>query len=121
MEFLGGYQVVSFIGVTVAGMVLFWVRAVCPQILGIIEIASAYWLVYLAVQVSGGFALGKSAFGGPDGLGPLQYAVSWTAFIGAVFVFARGLANLFPQLPIRKPAKGQPGNRSVSASSLQDK
>ena len=85
---------VPYLLLPVLGVVLFLARRRCPKWYGAAEIAAAFLLVRLGARSLGGFTIGVSALGGPDGLGPLRTVVGTTVFLGAVFVFIRGLEKL---------------------------
>jgi len=86
--------VVLYLLLPVLGFALFLARCRYPKFYGAAEIAVAFLLVRISVRTLGGFTIGVSAIGGPDGLGPLRATVGTATFLGAVFVFIRGLEKL---------------------------
>jgi len=79
----------------VLGFALFLIRASFPKLYGLLKIAVAFLLVGLGTRSVGGFTIGVSAFGGPEGLDPLRAVAATVAFLGALFAFIRGLEKLF--------------------------
>ena len=85
-----------FVGI-LAACLLFWCRTGKLWMYGLIELGVGLGLMILSINVTGSFDRSFSR-----DFDVVRATVSWTTYLGAIFVLVRGLDNIWTSLGRRK-------------------